>query len=808
MLTANDTQTTMPRRTSAQAIIFEPVPRGKATHTSHEAKNMRFPWTKQQPDTEAIARSVARQVAEEVLNNAVETAVERVNNAAAMSPIPQIMPSANKGQHSLYQFDNPIVYSTPVPPTRRPGSIVTIQTLRQMADNYDVLRACIQHLKREVTAVPVAFVAVKDKDDRRKTKKAIDFANHFFSTPGGLGGPGQRRSHFENKIIEDLAVIGAAATWFNTSYAGGLVEALPIDASTIRPKVDAFGWPGPGEKVFEQWVWGVKVTEFSRAELSYDGVYPRSYTPYFASPVEWLLNVINSALRADDWNRRWLTDGTTVSDMLALPADWTPDQIKSFAEYYDAILAGDSSQRQKTRFVPGGSQKVSTASRKDQDFEQFELWLLRRTCAIMGVQPASIGFAGEQYKVSQNDSMESTSQFGAGTILEFRKAHYDDMLSRMGFDGLIQCENVTAREEKSLERANRNVALVAGGIKKINEARQDEGLDPDPDGNVLLVPITTRPLSQALAPPEPPPGNGDGSQNTKDDPALPGDGPATDTDTSDVTKRSHLAQWQRKAIRSLQRGQGASVPFESADIPAVTRTIIISELRQCQTPAEVKILFRAAHMPSVYLVRHAPTKLSGKDVIGWLNPGISGKGKDKAQEVAKWFVGRGVEQIKTSDLKRCVQTAKIISDKCGAPIIARDRAYRAWNLGEWEGQSSSAFRVIMDDYVKKRPDVSLTGGESFNDFANRFLPAIQAVLIDVRDGDPETTLVCTSSPCLKLAIAWLSGSPKADNIDPAKIDAETFIDTHIPEAGIVWIMQTDTGWSAKLIDVDAELDKK
>ena len=491
---------------------------------------MRFPWQKIQPepnaepsvDLEALARSAAQEAATQAVG---EMGAEIARALIASSPMQGAPVAGTSGSpYPLYAYDNPITYSTPQAPTRRPGSIVTLDMLRRLADTYDILRSCINHLKREVSAVPLEIIA-KDPADKGDTiQKRIQEAKAFFETAGGLGGPGRRRSHFESEIIEDLCVIGSAALYYRPNLGGTLYEAIAIDAATIRPKVDAFGWPGPGEAVYEQWVQGLKIAEFTREQMTFDGIYPVSNSPYFKSPVEWLINTVNAALRSDDWNLSWLTDGNTPSDLLALPEQWTPGQVREWSEFWDSLYAGNSQKRQKSKFVPGGTQRVGNPSRKDNDFQEFMLWLLRRTCSIMGVQPASIGFAGEQYKVSQGDSMDSTSDFGAGVLLDFRRAIYDDVLGRLGYPDL-KTENVTKTEEKAIDRATKNTALVSGGIKTINEARAEEGLDPVPDGDVVLVPSTLRPLEQALEPPEPPTAPGGGGP------------PKTAADRSDVIPR-------------------------------------------------------------------------------------------------------------------------------------------------------------------------------------------------------------------------------------------------------------------------------
>ena len=738
-------------------------------------------------EARSAATAVVREGAQQAMDQMVERAAGLTNNSLTVDAPQPTIPGPNTGQspYPLYAFDNPIWYSTPVPPQRRPGSIVTVQTLRQLADNYDVLRSCIQHLKREVAAVPIQIVAKNEKDNGRKIKRAIADAEAFFGQDGGLGGVGKRRAHFEGEIIEDISVVGAMAVFYQNARGGQLLEAVAIDAATIRPCVDAFGWPGPGGAVYEQWIWGVLTARFTREQLAYDGIASRSYTPFFASPVEWLINAVNSALRADDWNRRWLTDGNTPSEKLALPEAWTPDMVMQFAAYWDAKLAGDNAERQKTKFVPGGTAKVGSDSRKDQDFQEFELWLLRRTCAMMGVQPASLGFAGEQYKVSQNDSMESTSQFGAGVLLEFRKATYDDMLRRMGYGAMLECQNVTAREEKALERADRNQKLIGAPQKTINEGRKEEGLDPIDGGDIVLVPNTLIPLSIALQAPVPAATPTDPNSDTShsSDPNAPDD-PADDTPDDSDTQRARLLQG-----------------------------ILRTELAGCRSVSDVHAVMERVARPSVYLVRHAPTKLSAKAALGWLNEPLSGEGRKEAKKIGAFMASRCIERILTSDLKRTVQTSKQVARRTGAPILQRDMVWRAWNLGEFEGRDSEQFKAVETGLVQNLNDQPLPGGESFNSFVGRFLPALLEVLADAKAGNIGTTAICSHSPCLKLTMTWLAaGCPSFSDTDSvvnpfAGMDGGTFMAAEIPMGAVLWLSQTKDGWTGKMYDVDAEMKK-
>lgn len=456
-----------------------------------------------------------------------EGMIDAARALAAGSPVPAVPDAAQAPPHGAYAMDRPITFSTPQAPSRRPGSAVTVDTLRALADNYDILRSCINHLKREVLAVPLQVVPKDPKDARPKTKRRLKEAQALFSRNGAIGGPGTPRRHYEGRLIEDLCVVGAAAVYHQRGRGGQVLQSVEIDAATIRPYTDAYGWTpgftGPGsDHAYEQWIYGVYAARFSRADLTYDGIYPTTYSPYFKSPVEYLIDAVDTALRSSMWNKGWLTDGTSPDEVYALPETWSPSNVREFAEWWDSIQAQPGA-RHKTRFVPGNTGRIGSRSRKDQDFSGLDLWTMRRTCSILGVQPASIGFVGEQYKVSQDASMDQTTQFGAGVLLMWRKDHYDELLEMHGY-AEFEVVNVTGQQESAKARAETNEVLVRSGQRTINEVRQSDGEDPVEGGDVVLVPTTVTTLKAvAEGPPEPPEPGKDGPPGGKGDKPKPDD---------------------------------------------------------------------------------------------------------------------------------------------------------------------------------------------------------------------------------------------------------------------------------------------
>lgn len=537
---------------------------------------MRFPWTKQSEKASNLL-AIVDQSQTKVSELEHELAVSRAElgqlqqtierQGTLLSGMYEIIQKSAEAPPT-YRWDNPWRYASPHSTKRKPEAIAPLELLRNFARTYDVLRSCINHLKREVRAVP--FEIVSRDPDKKIPEERIKKAKEFFGRNGGLGGLHTRTRHFENAIFEDVMVIGAYAVFLWKKRNGTIHEAVALDASTIRPKVDVYGWQDPNE-AFEQQILGVPYRTFGKDELLYDGLDPVTYSPYFVSPVEYLLGVIMSALSADNWNRSWLTDGNTPDALISVPETWTPEQVIAYQEYFDAILSGNASERRKTRIVPSGTKSVVSQTRHEADFQEFETWLMRRTCSIMGVAPASIGYAGDQYKESQGESMRSTSVFGAGALLELRKDLYDDLLEMNGFADL-EIRDVMAREEDPTVKADRLVKTTGGAFKTINEARSEEGLDPIEGGDVIR-------------------GLNDSPEEEDPDPFEPDE---DETEAEDEQRLEDLAKWERKALKRLREGKGAQCEFRSDFLDEVEIRSIFDALGGCEAADEVATLFRTA----------------------------------------------------------------------------------------------------------------------------------------------------------------------------------------------------------------------
>ncbi len=170
----------------------------------------------------------------------------------------------------------------------------------------------------------------------------------------------------------------------------------------------------------------------------------------------------------------------------------------------------------------------------------------------------------------------------------------------------------------------------------------------------------------------------------------------------------------------------------------------------------------------IIMLRHGSTKLNNKDrsedrIRGWLDVSLNAEGIDDAVRAAKKLSKEYIDVIYSSDLKRALQTAKIINKKHKVPLI-ESFELRPWNLGIYHGQKSEDVANIMEDLIyhenKTPPE-----GEPFKDFRERFLEKLQELIKMARKRN-EVVLIVTHYRNFKIACAWIEkGMPEDLSID-------------------------------------------
>ncbi len=134
---------------------------------------------------------------------------------------------------------------------------------------------------------------------------------------------------------------------------------------------------------------------------------------------------------------------------------------------------------------------------------------------------------------------------------------------------------------------------------------------------------------------------------------------------------------------------------------------------------------------SVYVLRHGEPE-DRSIFYGQLDVGLSAKGREHVAAQARFFAGRDLGAVFSSDLSRCTIGAEAIAAEHGLPVQT-DAALREMHLGVLEGlpireaiasMPELAGRSYMDmlDYAFPQ------GGESVRTLASRAMPAVEAAI--------------------------------------------------------------------------------
>jgi broad specificity phosphatase PhoE len=122
---------------------------------------------------------------------------------------------------------------------------------------------------------------------------------------------------------------------------------------------------------------------------------------------------------------------------------------------------------------------------------------------------------------------------------------------------------------------------------------------------------------------------------------------------------------------------------------------------------------------------------------GWVASPLNEHGQKQAQQLANYIRHIGMSALYTSDLRRALQTAQILSDKLGFSAIS-DQRLRERNIGEWQGLTIDEMRTwFPDEYQHLLMDAEnyrVPGGESRKDVCLRMRAAFEDILKQDKGG--------------------------------------------------------------------------
>ncbi len=118
---------------------------------------------------------------------------------------------------------------------------------------------------------------------------------------------------------------------------------------------------------------------------------------------------------------------------------------------------------------------------------------------------------------------------------------------------------------------------------------------------------------------------------------------------------------------------------------------------------------------------------------GWVATPLSDYGRAQAKQLARYIRNIGMSALYSSDSRRAVETAEILSRQLGfEPIF--DERWRERDIGAWQGMTLDEIRSwYAEDYKKLQADIEhfrVPEGESRDDVRQRVLAAFESILTE------------------------------------------------------------------------------
>jgi 2,3-bisphosphoglycerate-dependent phosphoglycerate mutase/probable phosphoglycerate mutase len=149
-------------------------------------------------------------------------------------------------------------------------------------------------------------------------------------------------------------------------------------------------------------------------------------------------------------------------------------------------------------------------------------------------------------------------------------------------------------------------------------------------------------------------------------------------------------------------------------------------------------------MRRLVLLRHGQTdyNVAGR-MQGHLDSILTETGVEQAAAVAPEIARLAPDRVISSDLRRAVDTAELVSAACGLPV-KYDARLRETHLGEWQGRTVAEIEDGWPGAIatwRSDPAWAPPGGESRIEVVRRSLPVVEELDEEYTASEPEITVV-------------------------------------------------------------------
>jgi len=406
--------------------------------------------------------------------------IQQGNGADWFGPLNPMSPTAPIEVEGR-RFDFPSGYNLIQIP--RAYESISFSEMRALADAYDILRLVIETRKDQMEKLNWSIQPrknhkgeqINDEDD-----SAIVEISRFLERPDGKNDWGA----WLRGILEDMLVIDAASLYCHETYGGKLLGLEQIDGATIKRVIDDWGrTPEPPVPAYQQVLKGLPAVDYTADQLIYLPRNARVHKVYGYSPVEQIIMTINIGLRRQLFQLQYYTEGNIPEALVGTPEMWTPKQIKDFQDNFDAMLAGNMSNRRRIKFVPGGVAKTFIATKEVELTGVMDTYLAKIVSFAFSISYAWI--ETKMNRATADTAQEVALEEGLNPIMNWVKRSIDLIIRKYWPSSKLEFVWLEEEDVDPVKQADIITKLTNGALMRPNEGRDRLGLPPDPKGDEL-----------------------------------------------------------------------------------------------------------------------------------------------------------------------------------------------------------------------------------------------------------------------------------------------------------------------------------
>lgn len=603
----------------------------------------------------------------------IKYAVTGVTPDSWFSPNQPIKPVAQEAAHGR-NFDYPVANNVKIVKRQGEGNYgATYDELRLLADTHDLTRLVIETKKDQIARQEWT---IKYKDGREKDAKIEEIIARFRYPDNHM-----THSQWLRVLVEDMLVIDATAIYPRKTRGGGIYSFDIVDAGTINRMIDDSGrTPMPPDTAYQQILKGVPAVNYSADEIYYSNRNRRSNKLYGFSPVEQIIITVNTALRRQTSQLDYFTSGSVPDSIMEAPAEWSPEQIKQFQEYFDAILSGQTAERRKVRFVPSGAKFTQIKQNLLKD--EFDEWLAKIVCFAFSISPQAL--IKQMNKASAEVSVDAAEAEGLFPFLQHIKQMHDYIIEK--YLGVKDAEFIWVNEvaEDSLKQAQVDEIYINSGVLTPKQVAAMRGFEFDESAK----PIEQKQIAEKMEKSDP---------SAKMDKAI-----AHYVDELEKSLGKKLAEIGAKVAQSvsantdLSKADELKGPFmEISALIEDTTIMLMSEVvgdALEEIDAYTEAAFNQANESAVQWAKERAAELVGmKYVDGELieNPNPKWSITETTRNMIRYQVEQAIAEGATKkELEQAIQDSYAFSQK-RASTIANTELVTSYNQGNMEAWKAS-----------------------------------------------------------------------------------------------------------------------